>query len=365
MLSGSTRLRLPLMALALLALLAALWAGWLRIGWQWPAFHPGLPPAHGPLMVSGFLGALVSLERTIALKKAWMYLAPASAGLGGLALILGLPAPVAPLLVLAGSLGLVGIFGVILRRHLTADTAVMALGAACWLVGNLLWLAGWPLAVVAGWWIAFLVFTVAGERLELSRLVRLTLPARRLFALLVLLALAGLLLALWLPDAGARLTGLGWLGLAFWLLRWDIARRTIKKPGLPRFAAVCLLCGYTWLAAGGALAIVFGAVSSGIYYDAVLHSLLVGFIISMIFGHAPIIFPAVLGLPIRFTPLFYSHLALLHFSLLLRITGDLARWGLLRRWGGLLNGVAILLFLVNTAWTILHKPPAPPPGGRE
>lgn len=59
------RNRLPLMAVVLFALLAALWGGLLRLGWRWPALRPVLPVAHGPLMVSGFLGTLIGLERAL------------------------------------------------------------------------------------------------------------------------------------------------------------------------------------------------------------------------------------------------------------------------------------------------------------
>ncbi len=92
---------------------------------------------------------------------------------------------------------------------------------------------------------------------------------------------------------------------------------------------------------------------AGPYYDAVLHTTLVGFVMSMIFGHAPIIFPAILGKPIPFKTTFYAHLALLHISLLLRVVGDLALWQPVRAWGGLLNAVAILLFMANTVRAIL------------
>jgi hypothetical protein len=97
-----------------------------------------------------------------------------------------------------------------------------------------------------------------------------------------------------------------------------------------------------------------GGVAAGPRYDAFLHSILVGFVISMIFGHAPIIFPAVLQLPITFSALFYTHLTLLHLSLLLRLAGDLSLSTPLRLWGGLLNGISILLFLVNSAIIILR-----------
>jgi hypothetical protein len=72
----------------------------------------------------------------------------------------------------------------------------------------------------------------------------------------------------------------------------------------------------------------------------------------MIFGHAPIIFPAVLGMPINFHPVFYVQLVLLHLSLLLRIAADLGGWVAGRMWGGLLNEVALLLFLGTTIYML-------------
>jgi hypothetical protein len=44
---------------------------------------------------------------------------------------------------------------------------------------------------------------------------------------------------------------------------------------------------------------------------------------------------------------FYLHAGLLHASLLLRVAGDLGLWLLLQQWGGLLNTLAVLLFLIN------------------
>ena len=37
------------------------------------------------------------------------------------------------------------------------------------------------------------------------------------------------------------------LGLAIWLMAFDIARRTIAASGLSRYMAACLLAGYAWL----------------------------------------------------------------------------------------------------------------------
>jgi hypothetical protein len=80
--------RLPLLALSIFALLTALWAGLLCLGWSLPAIQPGLYIGHGPLMVCGFLGTLISLERAVALGESWSYAAPVLSGAGALALII-------------------------------------------------------------------------------------------------------------------------------------------------------------------------------------------------------------------------------------------------------------------------------------
>ncbi len=166
---------IPFFFLAILGLLAALWAGLMRLGWQLPALTPSLAILHGPVMISGFLGTLITLERAVAIKQKWMYLPPLLSGLG-------------------------------------------------WLVATIL-------------------------------------PKHTFGVILLTLASLG------------------------------------------------------------------------------------GFVISMIFGHAPIIFPAILGIPINFQPVFYIHLGLLHISLFLRVIADYANFFSLRMWGGLLNEFAILIFI--------------------
>ncbi|MCL6650505.1 MAG: hypothetical protein K6U89_19580 [Chloroflexi bacterium] len=350
------RLRLAFLVPAFLALLAALWAGLQRLGWDLPALRPGLAAAHGPLMISGFLGTLIALERAVALGSRWAYGAPALAGLGGLALLAGLPDPAGALGMTLGSAGLAAIFGLILYRHPALHTATLWLGALSWLGGNTLWLAGQPLLRVVPWWTAFLVLTIAGERLELARLLRLSRGGYAAYIAAAGALLAGLAATLQDFSAGTRMTGLALTGLALWLWRYDIARRRLHQGGLTRFIAVSLLAGYVWLAAGGLLALVFGDVPAGPRRDAMLHAVFVGFVFSMIFGHAPVIFPGVLGRPVVFRPHFYAHLVLLHASLLLRVTAGVAGWMAARQWGGLLNAAAVLLFLAVTASAVLRAP---------
>ena len=88
---------------------------------------------------------------------------------------------------------------------------------------------------------------------------------------------------------------------------------------------------------------------AGPIYDAILHSVFLGFVFAMIFGHAPLIFPSILGRPMAYLPAFYLPLVALHLSLALRVISDLFNFVTLRQWGGLLNGVTLLLFLGITA----------------
>jgi hypothetical protein len=100
----------------------------------------------------------------------------------------------------------------------------------------------------------------------------------------------------------------------------------------------------------------FGPAAAGPPYDAMLHALFLGFVFAMIFGHAPVIFPAVLHVSVPFRSTFYVHLVFLHLSLMLRMAGDLAMWWPARQWGGLLNGLTLVLFLANTAYAALAAP---------
>jgi hypothetical protein len=342
---------LPFIALAMFALLFALWAGLNRMGWQLPAF-PNLSLAHGPLTVSGFLGVLIPLERAVAIRQRWMFVVPAMAGLGWMALLL-VPFVGAILLTLA-SLGTLIILGLMARREHAPHTAMLFLGGLAWVAGNLLWLFGFPIFKIVYLWMAFLILTIGGERLELNRVLRPAPEQLRLFCGIAALLSIGALLCLYDLQWGARLSGLSMLALSLWFLKNDLATRNVNHTNpLTRYIAFCLVAGFLWLGLSGLLLAYFGALYAGPYYDAALHAVFVGFVISMIFGHAPIIFPAILGSPIRYSPTFYVPPVLLHLSLAIRLLGDLTQQFDVRRWGGLLNEVAILFFLAITIQSIV------------
>jgi hypothetical protein len=137
----------------------------------------------------------------------------------------------------------------------------------------------------------FLVLTIGGERLELSRVLRPASGQLRIFGVIAAALLLGAILSLFSLSWGTRLSGLSMLALSLWFLRNDLATRTIRHANpLTRYIASCLFAGFLWLGLGGLLLLYFGALYAGPYYDAALHAVFVGFVISMIFGHAPIIF---------------------------------------------------------------------------
>ncbi len=350
--------------MGMISLLAAIWGGFARLGWTPFEGVASLDAFHGPLMVCGFLGTVIGLERAVALGERWTYAGPLSTGIGAIFLIAGDPTHSGPFIMMFGSAVLVAVFAVIIRRQPAFFTVVMGVGALCWLGGNFLWFSGRPIYRVAPWWTAFLVLTIAGERLELSRLLRPTRMEQAAFIAAIGLFLSGVATTGIHPAAGYRIAGAGMAALALWLAKNDIARRTVRQAGLTRYIAVCLLSGYAWLFAGGVADLVLPDVIAGAGYDATLHAVFLGFVFSMIFGHAPIIFPAVLGVNVTYRPSFYVHLVLLHLTLALRFTGDLGNWWPGRQWGGLLNGVALLVFLGNMVFAVVGPPPPRRPPSR-
>lgn len=342
------RLRYLLLPLGLASLICGIWAGLLRFGWDLPSGRANLIEMHGPLLVFGFLGTVISLERAVALRRAWGYLAPAGTVVGTVLLFAGVRQGIGQLVLLLAGCVLLVLFGVILHAHATGSTATLALGALLWIVGTALWLADLPFVKVVPWWAGFLVLTIVGERLELAAMSRLDRIGRLTFALLTATFLTGLVVSTADASTGIRIAGAAFVGYALWLAHYDIARHTVRRTGLPRFVAVALLAGYVWLAIGGVLWLRDGAAIAGFGHDAELHAIFLGFVFSMIFGHAPVIFPGVLGIRIPYRRFFYVHLSLLHAGLVLRVGGDLTESFSAARRGGLLNAIAIVLFLLAT-----------------
>ncbi|MBI4445258.1 MAG: hypothetical protein HY645_05050 [Acidobacteria bacterium] len=340
------------------SLVAGIYSGLARIGWYVPLRSELMETVHGPLMLSGFLGTVISLERAVALRHVTAFLIPAMSGTGAFLLLFEPLYSVGQLLLLGASLGLVVLFLYLVRSHGGFHVGVMAVGAVLWLVGNYLWREGNLLYQCVPWWAGFLLLTIAGERLELSRLLSLPPTTRKVFLGSVLLFLAGLASSRFFFAEGLRASGAAMLLVAFWLLRHDMARLNLRQQGLPRFMGRTLMGGYAWLAVSGVLWLFFAArFDTGPFYDAMIHTFFLGFVFSMIFAHAPIILPPVLGFRMAFAPSFYVHVGLLHASLLLRSGGVLLASQEAQQWGALFNAFSILVFVLVSVRAVSSATP--------
>lgn len=294
-----------------LALLVGIDAG-LTLLRVWSPIHSGrLGEAHGVLMVLGFIGTLIALERAVALGQRAGYLVPALFGLGALGLIAGF-APAAGVLV-AGALGLCLLYVPLWRRQRDDAVLVSALGAVLVAGGTVLWSRGADLALVVPWLAGFVILTIAGERLELARLAMPAQASRSLLATATLICLSAAAATLW-PAVGFPLLGAALLLLTWWLWSYDVARRTVRGTGLPRYIAVCMLAGQAWLLVAGLIWLVAGsalAAGEGRAYDAVVHAVFLGFALSMIMAHAPTILPAVSRVALPYRPVLYLPWAVL------------------------------------------------------
>lgn len=317
-----------------------------------------LPLVHGPLLVFGFIGTVIALERAVAVRRTWAFAAPAAFGLGGIVLLTPLPLVAGRALLAVGAIVLLAIYAVIWRRQAMLATAIQALGGFLALASTVLWIGGLlPSALVPGM-AGFMILTIAGERIELARMVVLSPASQRVcFAVCAALAVGVLAAMLW-PQAGYPLFGAALVAVVLWLTVFDVASRLVRTRGLPRYIAGCLLAGYFWLAVAGVIWLFVGPTTNGPWYDASVHAVFLGFTLAMIMAHAPVILPAVLRRPLPYRPIFYLPVALLNASLVVRVLiGDVRNVPVLVQWGGVFNVVAALLFVIVVVASVVRGAP--------
>jgi len=333
-----------ILVLAAAGLLAGLYSGLVRLGLRSFVNPPVSPIAHGPLMINGFLGTLIGLERAAALEKKWAYAAPVFLAATTILLLGGFPGPSNGALIL-GSIGLTLVMGYLYYLQPKIYHLIMALGAASLLAGNLLFVAGSPIYSIVGWWAAFPLLTIFGERLELNRIMRPPKRAQQIFTVLIVGWIIALVITHIDRTIGWSIASLLLIGIAGWLIKYDIARKTIKSVEWTKYSAICLLTGYGWLILAGLFGLWYGLPTAGPMYDGLLHMLFVGFVFSMIFAHASVIIPSLSGQLVPWHTYFYLPLILLHGFLFVRIVGDIIGLSQVRIVGSYGNVAAILLFL--------------------
>lgn len=357
-------IRLAVVLPVLVSLVAGVAGGLVRAGVGVP-FGParwleGAVVAHAFLMVCAFMGTVIGIERAVAARHPLSTVGPLASGVAGPAL-LGGQAVAAAWLVALASLSLVAVSVVLARRQRAEHTVLLVVAALAWAAGSLLHARGAQAGAVIPWWFAFLVLTVAAERLEMARLMRrrkgVSSALHCGFGVMLLGAALSAVSGTW----GGALYGLSLMTLAAWLLCFDIARRTVRAHGLSRYMAVCLLLGYAWLFVAGAA---WTATSLGLpFRDAALHGLGLGFVFSMMLAHAPVILPAIARVKLLFGRAFYVPLLLLHVSLVVRLAaGPLDARALAAGAAG--NSLAMAAFAATVvasavAWR-LRYPPSPP-----
>lgn len=344
----------PFMIAALASLLTGLWAGLARIGWALPDADSALMLRHGGLMVVGFAGTVIGVERAVAVRSIPAFAAPAFSAACGMSLVAGAPPAVPPALAAAAGAAYVVNMATLSLRHRTLPFYVMLAGAICLTAAAVAWWHGGGLPRVVPWWIAFLALTIGAERLELLRFQHLSRTAVVVGSVSLLVVVAGPAVGVLDGATGARVLGVGLISSAAWLGARDHARRGVRSDGLTRYIAVGLLAAYTWLAITGLMLVAWGLSAAGGRYDAVVHAFFIGVVMSAIFAHEPIIAPSVSGLDFPYSPWFYAPLLLIESGLVTRIAGDLLQQAELRRWSGLVQTIAIVLLLAITAWNVIR-----------
>ncbi|HEX8039288.1 MAG TPA: hypothetical protein VF490_09050, partial [Chryseosolibacter sp.] len=231
--------RLPFIFFALVSLLFGLWTGLNRIGWNFGASPVNMH--HGAIMVGGFLGTLISLEKIIPLKNKLLFVIPALSASAIPFFLLNVPTVAFLALILAAA-GLLLVFIFYFAREKSLIYILMMAGSICWLTGNALLLTRnfYPLAFP--WWAGFALFIITAERLELMKFLPVSNAAKLLLAGFLLLYIGGVLLSFHGP--GYTISGVALIGVSLWLMRYDMVGISIRKEGLTKFAGTSLLAGY-------------------------------------------------------------------------------------------------------------------------
>ena len=154
------------MPFVMIGLITGVFTGLTRMGWSIPMGAAG--GEHGAIMVGSFLGTLILLERVVVLKKRWLYLFPVISGSSILLFLYGRP-ETAFLALSIGAAGLVLVYLMLLRLYPEYYFYIMLTGALTWLAGNVMVLHTGSYPRASTWWILFVLLTVTGERLELSK----------------------------------------------------------------------------------------------------------------------------------------------------------------------------------------------------
>src|SRR5690606_32344412 len=140
-----------------IVLIAALYGGLERLGWRLPPVDAGTSSVHGALMIPGFFGAVIGVERAVApttgarRRARLAFAGPALCALGALLLVIDPGGAAGRLALTGGSFALVCVYAAVIWRQPTLFTVTMGAGAYALLIGNALWSSGEPISDIVHW----------------------------------------------------------------------------------------------------------------------------------------------------------------------------------------------------------------------
>lgn len=325
------------------------------------------PDDHGVLMVFGFLGTAISLERAVAYRSGgnkgphWCFCAPL---FGGLATVL-LPATglvssmvgskqVADLgHLLAGSLWiasmavLLAIYVALCLRQSSEEVLMQMLAASVGLVGVALWTGHVDAVVLAPMWLMFLVLTIVGERVELARTVFSKPHVEGIVLALCLAVVVASAVQCLRPALGYPFLGLVLAVLLAYMLQHDVALGTWHNSGLTGFMGTCMVSAYAWGLLAAAVWMFAPVQEGGYWTDMGLHALALGFIMTMVIAHADVIIPSVVRRPMPFHPVLWAPWILVQGGLLLRLSGTVRGAQALWKFGDTVSVIGVLSMLLS------------------
>jgi nitrite reductase (NO-forming) len=333
-----------------------------------------LGDGHGVFMVFGFLGGAIGLERAVAYqagspaKPKWGFLAPAFAGVGSLLMIFEVSplvsreTPIAPLAFMASNpqmlpglawtlsmAALTGIYLGVWRRQQSVAVLIQLLGSFLGVCGIALWARGVDAQMLAPWWMAYLVLTIVGERIELARVAFI---AHNIEWLIFFSALAfSLTLGLCLLNPAIGYPAMGvTMGIMLLLaITHDTARKTFKLKGVTGFMGTCMLVGYAWALLAAAVWIFSPTGFEGYWRDMAIHALAIGFTMSMVAAHASMIIPSITRRPMTYKPVLWVGWAVMQLGLAVRLLGTTRASTLLWQWGDGISVAGMLAMMVTVA----------------
>ncbi len=320
-----------------------------------------LADAHGAIMVFGFLGTAISMERSVAFragsasKPKWGFIAPILSALGVFVFmgemlrIVPMPAvwQLYPATLWALSMLMLSAvyIGIWFRQH-SMSVIIQVMGSFVGFCGAALWARGINASILAPWWMVFLTLTIVGERLELSHATVLDGHVEPTLLSATIAIVLSLPIQLMMPSIGFVCFGLSMGVLLVTMLINDTARRTWNKPRLTGFMGTCMLVGYVW-AILASLVWVFAPNGGTDYWaDFSIHALAIGFVLSMVAAHVCVIVPAIVRRPMPYHWVIWIPWGILQLGLLLRFIGTVQTVTLLWQVGDAINVAGVLCLMI-------------------